>query len=89
MGRKIYVTDFVKEVAQAAEAILSQVNAINHQSLAYKGQLYGKLKISVVSTGKYVLPYFLMLLKYDYLIQLENKTDPPLALSLSCRYCRR
>jgi DNA-binding transcriptional LysR family regulator len=59
VGRKIYVTDFGKEVAQAAEAILSQVNAINHQSLAYKGQLYGKLKISVVSTGKYVLPYFL------------------------------
>lgn len=59
VGRKIYVTDFGKEVAQAAAAILSQVEAINHKSLAYKGQLYGKLKISVVSTGKYVLPYFL------------------------------
>lgn len=59
VGRKIYVTDFGKEVAQAAEAILNQVSAINHKSLAYKGQLYGKLKISVVSTGKYVLPYFL------------------------------
>lgn len=59
VGRKIYVTDFGKEVAQAAAAILSQVEAINHKSLAYKGQLYGKLRISVVSTGKYVLPYFL------------------------------
>ena len=59
VGRKIYVTDFGKEVAHAAEAILNQVSAINHKSLAYKGQLYGKLKISVVSTGKYVLPYFL------------------------------
>jgi DNA-binding transcriptional LysR family regulator len=59
VGRKIYVTDFGKEVAHAAAAILSQVEAINHKSLAYKGQLYGKLKISVVSTGKYVLPYFL------------------------------
>jgi DNA-binding transcriptional LysR family regulator len=59
VGRKIYVTDFGKEVAHAAASILSQVEAINHKSLAYKGQLYGKLKISVVSTGKYVLPYFL------------------------------
>ena len=59
VGRKIYVTDFGKEVAHAAAAILSQVEAINHKSLAYKGQLYGKLKVSVVSTGKYVMPYFL------------------------------
>lgn len=27
--------------------------------MAYKGQLTGKLKVSVVSTGKYVMPYFL------------------------------
>jgi LysR family transcriptional regulator, low CO2-responsive transcriptional regulator len=27
--------------------------------MAYKGQLSGRLKISVVSTGKYVIPYFI------------------------------
>ena len=59
IGRKIFVTEFGQEVADAAENILNQVNAINYKSLAYKGQLYGKLKISVVSTGKYVIPYFL------------------------------
>lgn len=59
VGRKIYVTDFGKEIAAAAEAILSQVESINHKTLAYRGQLAGKLKISVVSTGKYVMPYFL------------------------------
>jgi DNA-binding transcriptional LysR family regulator len=59
VGRKIYVTDFGKEIATAAEAILAQVESINHKTLAYRGQLAGRLKISVVSTGKYVMPYFL------------------------------
>jgi hypothetical protein len=27
--------------------------------MAYKGQLTGRLKVSIVSTGKYVMPYFL------------------------------
>lgn len=59
IGRKIYITDFGREIAQAAEQILDQVYAIQHKTLAYRGQLFGKLKISVVSTGKYVMPYFL------------------------------
>lgn len=59
VGRKIYITDFGKEMAAAAENILSQVYAINNKTLAYKGQLTGRLKISVVSTGKYVMPFFL------------------------------
>lgn len=59
VGRKMYITDFGKEIAQAAENIINQVNAINFKTLAYKGQLTGRLKISVVSTGKYVMPYFL------------------------------
>lgn len=59
IGRKIYITDFGREIALAADQILEQVNAIQHKTLAYRGQLFGKLKISVVSTGKYVMPYFL------------------------------
>ena len=59
LGRKIYITEFGKEIAIAAENILDQVNAINFKTMAYKGQLTGRLKISVVSTGKYVMPYFL------------------------------
>ncbi|MFZ6023631.1 MAG: LysR family transcriptional regulator [Bacteroidota bacterium] len=59
IGRKLYITDFGKEIALAAETILNKVNAINYKTLAYKGQLSGRLKISVVSTGKYVMPYFL------------------------------
>jgi DNA-binding transcriptional LysR family regulator len=59
VGRKIYITAFGHEIALAAEQIIEQVNAINFKTLAYKGQLSGRLKISVVSTGKYVIPFFL------------------------------
>jgi len=59
VGRKIYITDFGREIAIAAENIINQVHAINYKTLAYKGQLTGRLKIAVVSTGKYVMPFFL------------------------------
>ncbi|GAB3176084.1 LysR family transcriptional regulator [Telluribacter humicola] len=68
VGRKLYITDFGQEIAVAAERILNEVHAINYKTLAYKGQLTGRLKVSVVSTGKYVMPYFLA----DFLKQHEG-----------------
>ena len=59
VGRQLYVTDFGKEIAIAAQNIIDEVYNINFKTLAFKGILTGKLKISVVSTGKYVMPYFL------------------------------
>jgi DNA-binding transcriptional LysR family regulator len=59
VSRKLYVTDFGKEVAETAERILIEANEINYKTAAYKGKIAGQLKISVVSTGKYVIPYFL------------------------------
>ncbi len=59
VGRRIYITDFGREIAESAENIINQVYAINYKTMAFKGQLTGRLKISVVSTGKYVMPYFL------------------------------
>jgi DNA-binding transcriptional LysR family regulator len=59
IGKKIYVTDFGKEIAASAEGILEQVYAINYKTMAFKDQLIGRLKVSIVSTGKYVLPYYL------------------------------
>ncbi|MBK6373266.1 MAG: LysR family transcriptional regulator [Saprospiraceae bacterium] len=59
VSRRIYITDFGMEIAETAENIINLVYAINYKTLAYKGQLIGKLKLSVVSTGKYVMPYFL------------------------------
>jgi DNA-binding transcriptional LysR family regulator len=59
ISRRIYLTAFGWEIAQAAEKILNEAHAINDRTLAHKGLLYGKLTMSVVSTGKYVMPYFL------------------------------
>ncbi len=59
VGRQLYITEFGKEIALAAENIVNEVYNINYKTLAFKGILTGKLKISVVSTGKYVMPYFL------------------------------
>ena len=59
MNRRLYITDFGLEVAEAAENIMSQVQAIQYKNLSHKGRLTGKLKVSVVSTGKYVMPRFL------------------------------
>jgi DNA-binding transcriptional LysR family regulator len=59
LGRQLYITDFGREVAAAAEQILDGVNALDYKTHIHKGQLTGRLKISIVSTGKYVMPYFL------------------------------
>jgi DNA-binding transcriptional LysR family regulator len=59
IGKKIYITDFGLEIAKSAEGIIDQVYAINYKTMAFKDQLLGRLKVSIVSTGKYVLPYFL------------------------------
>lgn len=59
VGRKIYITDFGMEIARSAERILNEVVAINLKTHAFQSQLTGRLRLSVVSTGKYVMPYFL------------------------------
>jgi DNA-binding transcriptional LysR family regulator len=59
IGRKLYVTDFGKEIAQASETILNEVYAINYKTLIQRGKLAGRLKLSIVSTAKYVMPFFL------------------------------
>ena len=79
IGRQLYVTDFGKEIAIAANTILDEVYAINYKTMAFKGQLSGCLKLAVVSTGKYVIPYFLSgFLKNNASVELEmdvnNKT---------------
>lgn len=59
VGRRLFVTDFGKEIAAAAQKILNEVHEINYRTLAYQGKLSGRLKVSVVSTGKYVMPFFM------------------------------
>jgi DNA-binding transcriptional LysR family regulator len=68
IGRKIFITDFGYEIAESAENIINQVYAINYKTMVYKGKLTGRIKISVVSTGKYVMPFFLA----DFIKQNEG-----------------
>lgn len=78
VNRKIYVTDFGFEIAKTAEKILNEVDEINFKMAVYKGKLSGRLKISVVSTGKYIIPYFLS----DF---LRENPDIELQLDVSNR----
>jgi DNA-binding transcriptional LysR family regulator len=59
VGRKLYVTNFGKEIAVTAQKILDEVSTIDHKTKEYQGKLAGKLTLSCVSTGKYVMPYYL------------------------------
>lgn len=79
IGRKLYVTDFGKELYQIADNILQEVASINYKTQSFKGMLSGKLKLSVASTGKYVIPHYLKgFLKQnpniDLIIDVTNKT---------------
>lgn len=68
IGRKLYITDFGREIAEAADNILNEVHSIKHKAMAYKGHLTGDIKISTSSTAKYVMPYFIT----DYLRSHNN-----------------
>ena len=59
VGRQLYVTDFGMEVYKMSEKVINEVYAINYKTMAYKGHLTGRLILSIVSTGIYVMPYFL------------------------------
>lgn len=59
IGRKIYLTPFGKELVRAGESILHQAEEVRLLANAHRGLLTGNLNVAVVSTGKYVMPYFL------------------------------
>jgi DNA-binding transcriptional LysR family regulator len=57
--KKLYVTSFGKDIARAAENLIVEAEQISSKTKALQGALSGQLRISAVSTGKYVIPYFL------------------------------
>jgi DNA-binding transcriptional LysR family regulator len=59
IGRKLFVTSFGEEIYQAAINILNETKKIEQTAMAYKGHLVGRIHISIVSTGKYIMPFFL------------------------------
>ena len=78
IGRKLYITEFGKELAKSSLKILNEVHDIKHKVMAYKGHVSGQLRFSAVSTAKYVIPYFLteFINKYeavDLNIDVTNK----------------
>lgn len=80
IGRQLYVTNFGMEIYNIAESILNKVGTIEYKTEAFKGLLSGKLRISVVSTGNYVMPYFLNgFLKQhpqiDLVLDVSNKAN--------------
>jgi DNA-binding transcriptional LysR family regulator len=79
IGRRFYVTDFGGEIYLIAVEILNKIETIQYKTEAFKGLLSGKLKISVVSTGNYVMPYFLSGFlkkhpKVELVLDVSNKT---------------
>ncbi|MEQ8910087.1 MAG: LysR family transcriptional regulator [Vicingaceae bacterium] len=59
IGRKIYITDFGKQLAETANRILEEAESLRHITMAHKGHLTGKISMVTASTAKYVMPYFL------------------------------
>jgi DNA-binding transcriptional LysR family regulator len=68
INKKVFVTEFGLEIAESAQTILNELNIIDQRLNKYQGLLTGTIKISSVSTGKYVIPYFLS----DFLKQHES-----------------
>lgn len=59
INKQVFITEFGREIAEAAESILEEIHKIEYKVLSHQGKLAGKLKLSVVSTGKYIIPFFL------------------------------
>lgn len=86
IGKRIKLSDFGLDVLQSAEQILESVNQIRYKVSEHKGYLAGKLKIASVSTGKYVIPYFVrdfLTLHPDIDLALEvgNRSNIPAILN--------
>lgn len=86
ISRKVYVTDFGKDIAERCRKIRAEVAHISHTVNQHKGLLTGHIKISVVSTAKYIIPYILKAfmdehpgVKID--IDVSNKNQVVVALA--------
>jgi len=80
LGRQLYLTKFGEKILEICNDIIEKDQQIKHTTNQFKGLLTGDVTISVVSTGKYVLPYFLkdFMVKYphvDVSIQVSNRQD--------------
>lgn len=80
IGKKLYVTEFGQSVCEIAKNIISEANELKFKTKEYKGLLTGTLKIASVSTGKYLIPYYLNEFMnnkpgVDLILDVSNKTE--------------
>lgn len=78
IGKQLYVTEFGDVLSKKCKKIIEVADEIKDTVSQYKGLVTGKLKISVVSTGKYVIPFFVksfmdMYPGVDISINVSNK----------------
>ena len=59
INKKVFITEFGRDIAESAQNIMNEVSLIDNRLTKYNGSLTGTLRMSSVSTGKYVIPYFL------------------------------
>ena len=79
IGKKIHITEFGQELVDTADRIFAEVDSIETKMLELKGLLGGKIRISSVSTGKYIIPYLMS----DFM-KLHPHVD--ISLEVSNRY---
>lgn len=78
--KRIYLTEFGRTVAAKAEEVLRSTEGVNQCLAAYQGEITGPLRISTVSTGKYIAPYLLAPYirqhpSVDISLNVSNKTQ--------------
>lgn len=78
IGKKIHITEFGQSILAVTENILNEAEQLKFKTKEYKGLVTGKLRIASVSTGKYVLPYFIEGFSHahsgvDLLLDVSNK----------------
>jgi DNA-binding transcriptional LysR family regulator len=59
VGRRVYMTDVGNELARTARAIAEEWDGFEQRIDALKGFTRGKLRVALVSTGKYFVPRLL------------------------------
>ena len=86
IGRKLYVTDFGKEIAMAAEKILNEVHAINYKTMAF-GCRYGfSFRFCFIATEKFQLKAKLLRLYFHGLFESNNACSNVVISNLKVRY---
>jgi DNA-binding transcriptional LysR family regulator len=58
-GRGVRLTDFGQRFVEGVERLIQESDSLAELEAAHRKLLTGKLRVAVVSTGKYVMPYLL------------------------------